>query len=235
MEKEMATHSGILAWEIPWTEEPGRLQSTGPSSFAHSRAQHHWQSAGPGCRSVGTADAGGGTGGTADAGGGDGWHRGCRRRGGTGESSVGEMGRTAQLLENSGGTRARHTGPRSTEKGRAVGSGPKGFLPGIWAASSSGQPSKFLSPPRPTHRVPQPAAEGVLLPCHGGPSWLQLFLRDCQLGREVPVGGLCTTPGLIPCSAPCPARQTGGSLLSRPRSAWQSCRAPRPVHMPPVW
>ena len=23
----MATHSGILAWEIPWTEEPGRLQS----------------------------------------------------------------------------------------------------------------------------------------------------------------------------------------------------------------
>ena len=27
MEKEMATHSGILAWEIPWTEEPGRLHS----------------------------------------------------------------------------------------------------------------------------------------------------------------------------------------------------------------
>ena len=27
--KEMATHSSILAWEIPWTEEPGRLQSTG--------------------------------------------------------------------------------------------------------------------------------------------------------------------------------------------------------------
>ena len=25
----MATHSSILAWEIPWTEEPGRLQSTG--------------------------------------------------------------------------------------------------------------------------------------------------------------------------------------------------------------
>ena len=25
----MATYSGILAWEIPWTEEPGRLQSTG--------------------------------------------------------------------------------------------------------------------------------------------------------------------------------------------------------------
>ena len=29
LEKEMATHSNILAWEIPWTEEPGRLQSTG--------------------------------------------------------------------------------------------------------------------------------------------------------------------------------------------------------------
>ena len=27
--KEMATHSSILAWEIPWTEEPGRLQSMG--------------------------------------------------------------------------------------------------------------------------------------------------------------------------------------------------------------
>ena len=29
LEKEMATHSSILAWEIPWTEEPGELQSTG--------------------------------------------------------------------------------------------------------------------------------------------------------------------------------------------------------------
>ena len=28
-EKEMATHSSILAWEIPWTEEPGRLHSMG--------------------------------------------------------------------------------------------------------------------------------------------------------------------------------------------------------------
>ena len=27
LRKEMATHSSILAWEIPWTEEPGRLQS----------------------------------------------------------------------------------------------------------------------------------------------------------------------------------------------------------------
>ena len=29
LEREMATHSGILAWEIPWTEEPGGLQSMG--------------------------------------------------------------------------------------------------------------------------------------------------------------------------------------------------------------
>ena len=29
LEKEMATHSSILAWKIPWTEEPDRLQSVG--------------------------------------------------------------------------------------------------------------------------------------------------------------------------------------------------------------
>ena len=29
MEKEMATHSSTLAWKIPWTEKPGRLQSMG--------------------------------------------------------------------------------------------------------------------------------------------------------------------------------------------------------------
>ena len=29
LEKEMATHSSILAWSIPWTEEPGSLQSIG--------------------------------------------------------------------------------------------------------------------------------------------------------------------------------------------------------------
>ena len=29
LDKEMATHSSILAWKIPWTEEPGRLQSMG--------------------------------------------------------------------------------------------------------------------------------------------------------------------------------------------------------------
>ena len=29
LEEEMATHSSVFAWEIPWTEEPGGLQSTG--------------------------------------------------------------------------------------------------------------------------------------------------------------------------------------------------------------
>ena len=32
LEKDMATHSSLLAWEIPWTEEPGQLQSIGPQS-----------------------------------------------------------------------------------------------------------------------------------------------------------------------------------------------------------
>ena len=32
LEKEMATHSSILAWRIPWTKEPGRLQSIGHKS-----------------------------------------------------------------------------------------------------------------------------------------------------------------------------------------------------------
>ena len=30
LEKEMATHSSTLIWEIPWTEEPGRVQCMGP-------------------------------------------------------------------------------------------------------------------------------------------------------------------------------------------------------------
>ena len=32
LEEEMTTHSSILAWEIPWTKEPGRLQSIGLQS-----------------------------------------------------------------------------------------------------------------------------------------------------------------------------------------------------------
>ena len=38
LEKEMATHSSILAWRIPWTEEPGRLQSTGLQRVGHDWA-----------------------------------------------------------------------------------------------------------------------------------------------------------------------------------------------------
>ena len=34
LEKEMATHSSVLAWKISWTEEPGRLQSVGLQSQA---------------------------------------------------------------------------------------------------------------------------------------------------------------------------------------------------------
>ena len=37
LEKEMATHSSILAWKIPWTEKPGGLQSMGSQ-----RARHNW-------------------------------------------------------------------------------------------------------------------------------------------------------------------------------------------------
>ena len=35
LEKEIATHSGILAWRIPWAEEPGGLQSTGSQRVGH--------------------------------------------------------------------------------------------------------------------------------------------------------------------------------------------------------
>ena len=38
LEKEMATHSSILAWRIPWTEEPGRLQSMGLQRVGHDWA-----------------------------------------------------------------------------------------------------------------------------------------------------------------------------------------------------
>ena len=37
LEKEMATHSSILAWKIPWMEEPGRLQSMGSQRVGHDR------------------------------------------------------------------------------------------------------------------------------------------------------------------------------------------------------
>ena len=35
LEKEIATHSSILAWEIPWTEKPGGLQSMGSQRVGH--------------------------------------------------------------------------------------------------------------------------------------------------------------------------------------------------------
>ena len=35
LEKEMATHSNILAWRSPWTEEPGELQSMGSQRVGH--------------------------------------------------------------------------------------------------------------------------------------------------------------------------------------------------------
>ena len=34
----MATHSSVLAWRIPWTEEPGRLQATGSRRVRHNRS-----------------------------------------------------------------------------------------------------------------------------------------------------------------------------------------------------
>ena len=46
LKKEMATHSSILAWEIPWTEEPGGLQSRGSQRVGHDLVtnHHHHQS-----------------------------------------------------------------------------------------------------------------------------------------------------------------------------------------------
>ena len=42
LEKEMATHSSILAWEIPWTEKPVRLQSTGSQRVRHFESQSNF-------------------------------------------------------------------------------------------------------------------------------------------------------------------------------------------------
>ena len=41
LEKGMATHSSILAWRIPWTEEPGRLESMGSQRVGHDWATEH--------------------------------------------------------------------------------------------------------------------------------------------------------------------------------------------------
>ena len=44
LEKEMATHTSILAWEILWTEEPGRLQSIGHKELDTSEVTEHTRS-----------------------------------------------------------------------------------------------------------------------------------------------------------------------------------------------
>ena len=43
LEKEMATNSRILPWKIPWTEEPGKLQSTGSQRVGHNLATKQLQ------------------------------------------------------------------------------------------------------------------------------------------------------------------------------------------------
>ena len=43
LEEEMATHSSILAWRIPWTEEPGRLQSMRSQRVRHNLATKQQQ------------------------------------------------------------------------------------------------------------------------------------------------------------------------------------------------
>ena len=43
LEKEMATHSSILAWKIPWAEEPGGLQSMGSQRVRHHLATKQQQ------------------------------------------------------------------------------------------------------------------------------------------------------------------------------------------------
>ena len=40
LEKEMATHSSTLAWKIPWTEEPGKLQSMGRKELDTTEQLH---------------------------------------------------------------------------------------------------------------------------------------------------------------------------------------------------
>ena len=42
LEKEMATHSSILAWKILWSEEPSRLQSMALQRVGHDRATNTW-------------------------------------------------------------------------------------------------------------------------------------------------------------------------------------------------
>ena len=41
LKKEMTTHSGILAWEVPWTEEPGGLESMGLQRVKHDLVRNN--------------------------------------------------------------------------------------------------------------------------------------------------------------------------------------------------
>ena len=50
LEKEMATHSGILAWEIPWTGEPGGLQFMGLQRVGHNWATNALDGSSSGCQ-----------------------------------------------------------------------------------------------------------------------------------------------------------------------------------------
>ena len=49
LEKEMATHTNILAWKIPWKEEPGRLQSMGSQRVGHKATNTHTQNSSTFC------------------------------------------------------------------------------------------------------------------------------------------------------------------------------------------
>ena len=48
LEEEMAIHSSTLPWRIPWTEEPGGLQSMGPHTAGHGLATEHARTQTPG-------------------------------------------------------------------------------------------------------------------------------------------------------------------------------------------
>ena len=54
LEKEMAIHSSTIAWKIPWTEEPGRLQSMGSQRVAHNWANSRSRSLKSLCKAKGT-------------------------------------------------------------------------------------------------------------------------------------------------------------------------------------
>ena len=46
LEKEMVTHSSILAWKVTWMEEPGRLQSMGLQRVVHNFLSFLWEARG---------------------------------------------------------------------------------------------------------------------------------------------------------------------------------------------